>query len=41
MEFSSPELKKLFIFQELTFRAQKIKKTHSQTISYCLGNETF
>ena len=34
-------LKKLAVFQEVTLRAQKIKETHSEKISYILGNGTF
>ena len=34
-------LKKLAVFQEVTLRAQKIKETHSERISYILGNGTF
>ena len=34
-------LKKLLIFQEGTLRARKIKKTHSEKISFILGNGTF
>ena len=33
-------LKKLAVFQEVTLRAQKIKETHSEKISYILGNGT-
>ena len=38
MEFASPNIKK---FQEENFRAQKLKKTHSEKISYILGNGAF
>ena len=38
MELSSPKFKK---YQERTFRAQKIKRNHSEKISYTLGNGTF
>ena len=33
--------KNLLIFQELTFRARKMKNTHSEKMSYISGNETF
>ena len=33
--------KKLLIFQEVTFRAQKVKRTRSEKTSYISGNETF
>ena len=39
--FQKMFLKKILIFQEKTFRAQKIKKTHSEKISYFSGNGTF
>ena len=29
------------IFQEVTFRARKVKRTYSQKAAYILGNETF
>ena len=38
MQLSSPNFKK---FQKGTFRAQKIKKFHSEKISYILENRTF
>ena len=38
MELASPKIKK---FQEGNFRAQKLKKTHSEKISYILGNGAF
>ena len=41
MKLSSHNLKKLLMFQEGSFRAQKIKKTDSEKISYILGNGTF
>ena len=33
--------KKLLIFQEVTFQAQKIKRNHSEKTSYFLGDRTF
>ena len=33
--------KKLLIFQEVTFQAQKIKKTHPERVSYISENRTF
>ena len=46
MELSSSKLKKLFIFQEGIFQAQKIKKFHSENhtflvLSCILSNGTF
>ena len=41
MKLSSPKLKELLIFQKKTFRAQKIKKTYSEKISYIFGNGNF
>ena len=38
MELFSPKNK---TFQDGTFRAQKIKKFHSEKICYILGNEIF
>ena len=38
MELSGPKIKN---FQEGTFRARKIKKTHSEKISYISRNGTF
>ena len=38
MELSNPKNKKL---QEVTFQAQKVKKTSSKKISYIFGNGTF
>ena len=33
--------KKRLIFEEVTFRAQKIKKKHSKKVSYISGNGNF
>ena len=33
--------RKLLIFQEVTFRAWKVKRAHSYKVSYILGNEVF
>ena len=38
MELSTLKNKK---FQEVTFRARKIKMTHSEKMSYILGSGTF